>query len=113
MILPEIVVYYLLLFAGFTVPEAHVMTCVAKYESAYKTTAINLHNRNGSIDVGLFQINTIHFNSIPYCALDGLENPVNNVMCTKYVYDLQGYSAWYGYLKNKKECNSYKVNIKK
>ena len=107
--IPELVVWYMLTFVGFSEAEAHKMTCVAKYESALKPHAVNLHNENGTIDVGLFQINTIWFNTIPYCALDGLQNPVNNIKCARYVYQIQGITAWVGYNKHKQTCNNYKV----
>lgn len=107
--IPEIVVYYLLTFVGFSPYQAKQMTCVARYESAFKPNAVNLHNENGSIDVGLFQINTIWFNKIPYCSLDNLQNPIYNTRCAKYIYDIQGINAWIGYKKNKKECDNYKV----
>ena len=109
--IPEIVVYYLLTFAGFTPAEAHVMTCVSFYESSHRPAAINLANRNGSIDVGLFQINTIWHNRIPYCELDKLQNPMYNVKCARYVYELQGYEAWYGYRYNEQTCKNYKVDL--
>ena len=110
--LPEIVVWYLLTFAGFSETEAHRMTCVAKYESALKPEAVNLHNTNGTIDVGLYQVNTIWFNRIPYCELDKLQNAMYNIKCAKYIYDIQGITAWVAYKKHKKECDSYKVIFK-
>ena len=107
--IPEIVVYYLLLFAGFTSTESHTMTCVAKYESSLRPGAINLHNENGTIDVGLFQINTIWHNRISYCELDKLQNPMYNVKCARYIYEIQGIRAWVAYNINKEECDKYKV----
>ena len=107
--IPEIVVYYLLVLVGFTEPEAKKMTCVAKYESAFRSNAVNLHNDNGTIDVGLFQVNTLWFNKIPYCAIDNLQNAIYNTRCAKYIYDIQGIGAWVAYKKNKKECDNYKI----
>jgi hypothetical protein len=107
--IPELVLYYLLTYVGFSGPEAHVMTCVAKYESGLRSEAINLHNDNGTIDVGLLQINTVWFNTIPYCKLDGLQNPINNIKCARYIYQIQGYGAWVGYKKHKNTCDKYKV----
>lgn len=108
MVLPEIVVYYLLVFAGFSSSEAHVMTCVAEYESSFRPAAINT-NDNGSLDVGLFQINTVWHNKIPYCELDRLQNPMYNVKCARYVYEVQGIEAWIGYRLNRDKCNKHKV----
>jgi len=106
MILPEIVIYYLALFSGFTPTQAHTMVCIAEYESSYNTRAYNL-NKELTEDKGLLQINTIwHTNK--QCSGD-LYNPVINMQCAKFVFDIQGFNAWYGYRKNKTECDSRKV----
>lgn len=107
--IPEIVVYYLLTFAGFTPAEAHVMTCVARYESGLRPNAVNLYNKNQTIDLGLFQINSIHWNRSNACTLDTLSNPMYNSLCAKEIYDLQGFGAWVAWQKNKLECNTYVV----
>ena len=109
--IPELVLWYLLTYVGFTAPEAHTMVCVAKYESALKPKAVNLHNENGTIDVGLLQVNSIWFNRIPYCSLDKLQNPIYNILCAKYIYDIQGLSAWVAYKKHKQTCDNYKVKF--
>lgn len=109
MVLPEYIVWYLLTFAGFSFAEAHVMTCVAKYESSFRTNAENT-NKNGSKDYGLFQINTIwHKND--KCKVAYLYNPVYNTLCARHIYEVQGINAWYGYKNNKETCDGYKVNF--
>lgn len=111
-ILPEIVVYYMLVFSGFGYDNAHRMTCVAKYESAYNYKALNLDNKNDTIDIGLFQINTVWFHTIPECDSTRLLNPLDNIKCAKHVYDKQGLSAWVAYNRNKQTCDNYKVKLK-
>jgi hypothetical protein len=107
-ILPSIVVFYLTLFAGFTIPEAHVMTCIAKWESSYNTKAIN-QNTNGSFDVGLFQINTIWHNKAAECYGTQLNDPIVNTKCARTIYEIQGFSAWIAFGKHEKECRNFKV----
>jgi len=106
--IPELVVYYLLTFAGFTESQAHVMTCVAKYESSFRPAALNT-NTNGTLDVGLLQINTVWHNTSPECAIDKLQNPMYNSLCAYKVFNEQGISAWVAWSLNKEECNTYKV----
>lgn len=55
------------------------------------------HNRNGSLDVGIFQINSIHGYSQTY-----LENYRNNIDVAYKIYQRDGWSAW--------SC-SHKINV--
>lgn len=107
--IPELVVYYLLTFVGLDSKEAKTMTCIAKHESHFRPAAMNLHNENGSIDAGLFQINTVWFDTIPECSIMRLDNPIDNVKCAKHVLDKQGLTAWVAYTKNQRECDDYRV----
>lgn len=110
MILPELVVYYIMVFAGFTAQQAHTMTCISHYESSHRPKALNLHlNENGSIDVGLLQVNSIWFGSSYYCEFDRLQNPIYNARCGHQIFTVQGFDAWYGYKYNKQKCDNYKV----
>jgi len=108
--IPEIVVYYLLTFGGFTPAEAHVMTCVAKFESGFNPAAINF-NSNGTLDRGLWQINTVWHNAAPFCEFDRLANPIDNVKCARVVYERQGLNAWYAYKARRAQCDSYMVEL--
>lgn len=112
MAIPEMVIWYMLTFVGFTNTEAHKMTCIAKYESGLRPTAVNLHNDNGSIDVGLFQINTVWFKTIPYCRLENLDNPISNAKCARYIYRIQGIEAWVAWNKYKNICSTYQVDLR-
>lgn len=62
-----------------------VGTCENK---RWNTTAVN-HNRNGSVDSGLFQINSIHGYSQEY-----LFNPENNIKAAKKIFNGRGWTSW-------------------
>lgn len=66
-----------------------LMVAIAKAESGMNPKAIN-HNRNGSVDRGLFQINSIH-------GFVNLEDPKTNIESAKKVYEKQGITAWAAY----------------
>jgi lysozyme C len=93
--------------AGF--PEASVgkMVCTIKYESSFYERASN-KNGNGTTDYGLFQINSIHLgrSGCPSSA-SGLYSAKANTKCALQVYKSQGMNAWYGYRKNRAECDRY------
>lgn len=73
-----------------TFPECPgLMVAVAKAESGMNPAATN-HNRNGSVDRGLFQINSIH-------GFVNLEDPKTNIEAAKKVYEKQGITAWAAY----------------
>jgi hypothetical protein len=65
-----------------------VMVAIAKAESGLKTDAIG-YNKNGSIDVGLFQINSVHRYST-----EELFDTNKNLEIAKKIYDKQGITAW-------------------
>jgi hypothetical protein len=90
--------------AGFSANSIGRMVCIAKYESSFYTGATN-RNSNGSVDYGLFQINTHFWGKT--CGVSGsqLLNPTTNARCALKVLNQQGYNAWYGYKRNKAECD--------
>ncbi|MBX3263421.1 MAG: transglycosylase SLT domain-containing protein, partial [Labilithrix sp.] len=96
--------------AGFPENTIGKMVCTAKYESSFYERASN-KNRNGSIDRGLFQINSIHLGGTRGCPskgnADALWNPATNAKCALAIYNMQGIRAWYGYRKHKTECDRY------
>lgn len=51
-------------------------------------TAVN-HNRNGSWDAGIFQINSVHGYSQEY-----LFNPENNIKAAKKIFNGRGWTSW-------------------
>lgn len=67
------------------------MMRIAYIESAFRVDALN-KNRNGTIDVGLFQINSIHHNTT--CAGLNVYTVKGNVYCAvKLVAGLKKYKA--------------------
>lgn len=84
------VLSWLLTAAGFSTQQIPVMLCIAQYESAYKTDAINV-NKDKSIDRGLFQINSKYWDD--RCPGD-MFNPGANVRCAKQVHEVLGYKGW-------------------
>lgn len=66
-----------------------LMVAIAKAESGMKPEAVN-RNRNGSVDRGLFQINSIH-------KYTNLEDPTENIKAARAIFDSQGITAWAAY----------------
>lgn len=54
--------------------------------------AVNV-NTNGTIDIGIFQINTVHF-SKPQCRLRDMVDPYKNVDCAYSIYEAQSWTPW-------------------
>lgn len=75
-------------------PESSIdrMWCIAKNESSFNPLAYN-YNRNGSFDVGLFQINQTWKQWCRMRDKDLLEVK-NNAHCALLVLKKQGYFAW-------------------
>lgn len=88
--------------AGFKESVIPTMICIAKYESAYDAHAVGI-NKNGSKDLGLFQINERVWKD--HCPVDKLLLVRDNIACAKIVYDKQGLEAWVAYKKHRKECD--------
>jgi hypothetical protein len=97
--------------AGFDEDEVPRMVCTAKYESDFYERASNSHNRNGTIDRGLFQINSVHLGraGCPRTG-EGLYTASANAKCALVIWRSQGNNAWYGYKKHRAECDSYVVD---
>lgn len=72
--------------------EPEVMIAIAKSESGLNPQAGN-KNHNGTIDTGIFQINSIHGYSEEW-----LKDPENNIKAARKVYEKQGKEAWVVYL---------------
>lgn len=79
--------------------EARIMRAIAMAESKNSKTVINEFNNNNSIDVGFFQINSIHKNKNEtkehfidrLCSLD------ENFKEAKRILDTQGLTSWSTY----------------
>lgn len=78
------------------------MLAIAKSESGQdlNPTAYN-KNRNGTEDIGVFQINSCHGYDRKM-----LENPKNNIEVAKKILKKQGLSAWVSY-----NTGNYKYNL--
>jgi hypothetical protein len=68
---------------------------VAKAESGMRESAFNI-NTNNTIDVGLFQINSIHFSKTG-CSLKEVSTTEGNIKCAKQIYDASGWNPWVAY----------------
>jgi lysozyme C len=93
--------------AGFPESSVGKMICTIKYESNFYERASN-RNTNGSVDYGLFQVNSTHLGGAGCPSSSaGLYTAATNTKCALAIYKSQGINAWYGYQKHRTECNSY------
>lgn len=78
--------------AGF--PDSQLVTAVAVAyaESSFNATAVNRSNSNGSVDYGLWQINSVH--GYPEITSGAWRDPKTNAQMAKRVWDKQGWAAW-------------------
>lgn len=91
--------------AGFPGHVIGPMVCTAKYESSFYTKASN-RNSNGSVDRGLFQINSIHLGDSGCTrSASALYDPATNARCAHEIWRSQGLNAWYGYQHHRYECD--------
>lgn len=86
---------------GVPIEDAKVLVCIAKRESNLNPHAINdTLNRNGTIDRGLFQINSANV-SLCNTTENQLFDIRVNIKCAIKIYKSQGFKAWYTH----KFCN--------
>lgn len=107
----EMALKALLTAAGFLPQHIPTMMCIAKWESSLRPDAVNV-NTDGSVDIGLFQINNRYWVDIegggcPY-SMEELFDPVNNVSCAKTVFDAMGFRAWVAY-NTRQECKNIEI----
>lgn len=86
------------------------LVCTAKWESSFYERASN-RNGNGTLDRGLFQVNSIHVGGTPGCPSTGeaLYDSATNAKCAVAIYRAQGINAWYGYRAHRAECDAYRL----
>lgn len=72
--------------------DLQVATAVMRAESGCNPTATNKANRNGSVDRGLFQVNSVHKAKVGN--LDDLYDPATNIRIAYRVYLGSGWKAW-------------------
>jgi hypothetical protein len=89
--------------AGFTSEQALTAVQIAYHESGFSASATN-RNTNGSIDYGLWQINSVH--AFPELGNQQWKDPKVNARLAKQVYDKQGWNAWSVYKTGKYQTNS-------
>ena len=78
--------------AGFPAKTISTMLQIASCESSFSATAENV-NRDGSVDVGLFQINERNWRECNVSKTE-LSDPNNNTQCAYQIWQHQGYNAW-------------------
>ena len=100
--------------AGGMVDDAVTAAAIGMAESGGKASAINKGNRDGSWDVGLWQINTIHQGAFGLpkikdfkhpdqdevgskAFVDYLNAPLNNAKTAVSIKNSQGFKAWAAY----------------
>lgn len=111
-VLSEVEVATLLRRVGF--PESAVgrMVCTAKYESRFFERAEG-HNKDGTTDYGLFQINGVHLGEMAGCPsranAAALFDAETNTRCALSVFKRQTATAWYAYQKHRAECDAYRA----
>jgi hypothetical protein len=96
MIVNKYILKLILYVAGFEHHQLDTMACIAEKESSLRIDAVNV-NKNGSKDLGLFQINSVHHDTT--CKGLPLFHAYYNSLCAKNVYDIQGFKAWVVYNK--------------
>lgn len=85
--------------AVFTDADIERGLCTIQWESGWDPSAVNSDNSDGSIDRGLWQLNTIHKNKDWWPDdVNLLFNPEYNTRCALQIWtDWGSYSPWYGY----------------
>lgn len=72
--------------------ECQIALAVALAESGMREEAINV-NTNSTIDIGIFQINSVHWKKNG-CSPKELFDSYKNVDCAYKIYSASGWSAW-------------------
>lgn len=75
--------------------DVRVATAIMQAESGCNPTAYN-ENTNGSVDRGLFQVNSVHGDKVQY-NFAALFNPSTNISIAYRIYQSSGWSAWSAY----------------
>ena len=72
--------------------DTNTAMAVMRAESGCKPSATNKANKNGSVDRGLFQVNSVHKAKVSN--LDDLYDPATNIRIAYRVYQGSGWKAW-------------------
>jgi hypothetical protein len=110
-VLTETQVEALLMRAGFSGASVPRMVCIAKYSSGLNPLEIRSKS-NGSWDVGLFMINTVHVGNTPGCpkTSNALFDLTANTQCARAVFEMHGVKGWPAYAENRVECENYRID---
>jgi soluble lytic murein transglycosylase-like protein len=73
--------------------DCKIALAIMQAESHEDPNAIN-KNTNGTYDIGIMQINSVHF---AQCSLSQLSDPKGNIDCAYKIYQRQGFSPWSSY----------------
>lgn len=80
-----------------TFPEdTETALAIARCESGYNPDAINTSNPNGSVDRGVFQINSVHNSHLSEMELDPFD-PGDNIKFARHLYIAHGWTPWVCY----------------
>lgn len=73
--------------------EPHTAVAIAKCESQLNVKAVNEHNTDGTIDGGLWQINSVHDARLKALGLDKF-NPEHATKFARMLYEERGWRDW-------------------
>ena len=76
----------------FGIYDCKIALGIAQAESGFREDAINI-NTNDTIDVGIFQINSVHFKQ-EGCSLKDIVDEYKNVDCAFSIFKASGWGAW-------------------
>jgi hypothetical protein len=80
------------IYEKFGLQDYKVAIAVARAESGLREDAINI-NSNNTIDVGIFQINQVHFKK-EGCSLKELATYKGNIDCAYKIFQASGWNPW-------------------
>lgn len=86
--------------AGFRGENHATIVAVAQPESGRRPDAVNDRNANGTIDRGLWQINSVHLQPGGILGTwhpDELFDPAENAVAAWLIFQAQGFGAWAAY----------------
>lgn len=78
----------------FGVENCRMAVAVMMGESGGNPLAVNINT--GSVDIGLFQINSVHYTK-DICSLDKIVSVEGNISCAYSIFKTQGWSPWVAY----------------
>jgi len=80
------------IYTVFGIENYKIAIAIARAESGLREDAINI-NTNNTIDLGIFQINQVHYKK-EGCALKDIVTYKGNVDCAYKIYKSSGWSPW-------------------